>query len=396
MLRRSRRAARRPMLPWRAGCALALLPLAVATASLRPAELAAQARSGPLPPSNGALDDGFTRITGIRELRDGRLLVADQREVRLHLVDWRTRGVREVGAEGSGPGEFRSIHRLFALGGDTTLMGDSRNGRWLVLDGDRMVGSIDYGRRHQRPLPPDIAGADRRGRLLITVPTHLRTVPGLLDVDERGRADSLLLVLEHAHSGRADTLMRIRGSFRGLREVLRPPLLAGTKSTSWLVRNPLAAEEQAQLYPDGWIALALTDPYRVDWITPEGRRIRGAPLPFTAVPVDERQKAAAVARRYQAGTKMRVADMPPDWPRVLPPFLNDALLAAPGGQLVIRRTLPAGATAVLYDVVDRRGALVRTVSLPLAQRLIGFGAASAYTVTTDGDDLQWLQRHPWP
>jgi len=369
--------------------------LVVVTSTLLPVlPCGAQARAGALGAPAATIEHGFTRITGVRELEDGRLLVADAGEPRLYVVDWTARRVQPSGREGQGPGEYRAVGQLHPFGRDTTLLGDGRLGRWLVVVGDRITGAVDYG-REQRASLPTAHGAGWRGRLLVSKPTHLRSVEGDALLDERGRADSLLLLRVDVRTGRSDTVGRVRGAFRGLRSVRRP-VEPGGPPVGWLLRNPLAAEEQAVLFPDGWIALARSDPYRVEWIAPDGRRRPGAPLPFTPVPVDDRQKAAAVARRFAAGAGWTPADMPPDWPRVLPPFLDQALVAASSGEVVVRRTPSAAARSIAYDVVDRRGALVRTFVLPDDERLVGVGRRAAYVVRTARDDVQWLQRRPWP
>ena len=36
------------------------------------------------------------------------------------------------------------------------------------------------------------------------------------------------------------------------------------------------------------------------------------------------------------------------------------------------------------------------LQLPPDHQIVGFGARSVYVVVTDEDDLQRIQRHPWP
>ncbi|HET6680105.1 MAG TPA: hypothetical protein VFG84_02825, partial [Gemmatimonadaceae bacterium] len=70
------------------------------------------------------LADGFTEITHIRELSDGRVLVLDQRESRIALADFMAGTVVQVGRDGDGPGENRSPVLIVPLRGDTTLAWD--------------------------------------------------------------------------------------------------------------------------------------------------------------------------------------------------------------------------------------------------------------------------------
>ena len=48
----------------------------------------------------------FSCISGLRELSDGRIVVADQREKLLQIINLRTGSVTKVGREGQGPGEW--------------------------------------------------------------------------------------------------------------------------------------------------------------------------------------------------------------------------------------------------------------------------------------------------
>lgn len=373
----------------------------VAGSVLSPLGLYAQSPKVPpttLQPPSASVSEPFEHVSSVRELDDGRLIVAeDAAHFRLSVVDWRTGAAESIGREGAGPGEYRSIGRIVALPADSSLVTDPRNARWLVLDGARIVGSVRHGpgslRNAQIPL-----GADARGRVLElegfafpTPPTH-RVVPWYPN------AESLLVLLTRRDSSAVDTVAHIRGRYRGTRQAISPKgERVGGMAIVWDLVNPLAAEDQALLFPDGWVAVAFGNPYRVDWITPEGNRIPGAPLPFTPQVLDdrERQHALAVYRPTYLRAGFTVADIP-GWPRVLPPFPINALLAAPDGAVAIERTAESRFPGRYYDIVDRTGRLVRRLRLPPNERLAGFGRLAAFVIAQDSDDLEWLSRHPWP
>jgi hypothetical protein len=158
--------------------------------------------------------------------------------------------------------------------------------------------------------------------------------------------------------------------------------------------NPISVGEQALLFPDGWVAIVRLEPYRVDWLTPEGRSVRGPQLPHRNVRVDAQAKAWILEElAQQSGRAPRSASDIPDWPEVLPPFVPSALLAAPDGTLWIRKAATAPKARVQYDVVDRQGRLVRRVSMAANERVIGFGPDALYVVAVDDDGIQRLQRH---
>ena len=82
----------------------------------------------------------FTSISSIRELKDGRVLVADARDKILHLIDLRTGAVTKIGREGAGPGEYALPMRLMALQGDSTGLFDAGNQRYLTVHADGKTG----------------------------------------------------------------------------------------------------------------------------------------------------------------------------------------------------------------------------------------------------------------
>jgi hypothetical protein len=114
--RASRRSARRRI-------ALALfLCIAVAT----PAS-AQRTPNIALHPANAvfdAPDEQFTAITSIRELSNGQVLVADRGENRIALIDMAGQLSTPVSRTGDGPGEYRGVGWLLALGRDSSLFID--------------------------------------------------------------------------------------------------------------------------------------------------------------------------------------------------------------------------------------------------------------------------------
>lgn len=338
--------------------------------------------------------EGFNSIWSVRELADGRVLVSDVRDSRLVLVDWKREAAEDIGREGRGPGEYRSTVMLHSLGGDSTLLEDTRNGRWLYLHGARIVGTFEYSARRRRSLPT-VVSADRAGRVLVLHPYSFSRLPNGRPYPLAPFAESLLVLVEHRDTGRRDTLARIGGRSTGIRQLMKPVTGGSRQRAIFNVVNPLAAEEQALLFPDGWVAVARRSPYRVEWLRPDGRWVRGAPLPFSPVAVDDAQKQFALSRAYSPEAEMRVDEMPP-WPRIVPPFPPRALLAAPDGRLVIRRMPEARRRGTHYDLVDRAGALVGRLALKDNEQIAAIGADAVYVIATDGSDVQWLQRHAWP
>jgi hypothetical protein len=346
------------------------------------------------------LAQGFTRVQQVRELGDGRVLVLDLAEQRLVVADFGAQSIRQVGRSGSGPGEFRRLNALYPLAADSSLVEDQAARRWVILDGDRPVITVSV---EPSGRPTWLGGADRLGRVLDLYATQFRRSQGVPYMPSRLSAESLLVLVRHraqgsyqsgALTGLVDTVARLAGSGTGQTVVRRNAGKFG--NVPFVLDNPLAAEDQAVLFPDGWIALAFQAPYRVEWITPAGARVRGAALPFTRVPVDDSLERYMTRLTWPlASPGIRPSDAPP-WPEMVPPFLNGALLALPDGRLGIHRTFDPRARSTTYDLVDRSGRLSGTLQLAANQRLVGFGTHAAYVVSRDDDDVEWLTRHPWP
>lgn len=355
---------------------------------------------GLLRPPGATLGEGFSSIGWVRELSDGRVIIADPAERRLVVADFTSGRLEEVSRVGRGPGEFQSVSALIPLGGDSTLIEDRRGRRWIVLDGIRQVATVSIP-PVVRPSNSALAGADRHGRLLDLQATSFRRSRGVPFSEMRQNAESLIVTVRRRVAGapgrlgpRVDTLQVLHGRGRGQTVAMRSPG-NGAPSMQWLLENPLSAEEQALLFLDGWIAIVFADPYRVDWIMPSGERIRGAPIREPMVPLEHRLKVEFISWQWPKVEPPFTPDELPPWPKVVPPFLNDALVGAPDGRLLIRRTFNPNSPETRYDVIERNGSRSGQLALKWNERLVGAGVKFAYVVLKDADDAEWLRRHTW-
>lgn len=364
-----------------------LLPVLLLVSGFR---TAAEAQVAFLPRADAVAPTDFTQVVAVRELSDGSVLVADRRENRVVLIDWRSGTTRELGRTGRGPREFESVGALVPLGDDLTLFPDGRVGRWNLIDGARMIDAVQD-RSVVRLLRWRLNGGDERGRVLGTVGFLYASGPQRASE----AADSLYVVLADWRTDRADTIARIKGAGQG--GWTRLPA-QGTRPESLIAGNPLDALEQALLFPDGAVAIARLDPYRVDWRLPDVRWVRGAPLPFEPQPVTPDVRCAAMVGQGPPAPRCD-PDLLPGWPDVIPPFLRTlripTLHAAPGGALVVARTVLPGQPTRRYDLIGRDGRLAGVLELPADHQIVGFGAESVYVVTMSDSDLQTLTRHPW-
>ena len=362
------------------------------TASLSPDAITGQqAVPRVLRPPASTAPEEFTHVSSVRMLSDGRLLVADDYGSRLAVIDWTTAKTETIGRQGNGPGEYRSISRVLKLGGDSSLADDRSSLRWFVLERDRIVSTRTSAAGAYGGQGPLLCGADETARVCEVRPLLFRKPsPGHPLFRTLSDAESLIVLLADRRSARVDSVARIRGRFRGL----------GAKSrgaVTYDYYNPLAVEDQALLFPDGWMAIAHVAPYYIEWVKPDGSRIVGKPMTVDIVRLDEREKTNAI-KMYDKNSA-RQGFLPedfPGWPETLPPFHNDALLAAPDGSLIVRRIPAATSPATFYDVVNRAGALTERIRLEHNTRLVGFGARWAFVAVANDDELERVRRHPWP
>jgi hypothetical protein len=351
----------------------------------------------------------FSRVAGVRELSDGRVVVLDNAEGRIILVNFRAGVTTSIGRPGPGPAEYTLPIALVALNADTTLAVDmSGGGRALVIAGGGASKAALAAARVPAGQPlfsrPDIQ-ADADGRIYELVP-RFRV--------EAGRR----LVAEYSGVRRLDRRTGQQDTIGQLSALVRSPLLRikSTSSTageaSPAIRGsappPFASVDQWAVAADGRIAFVTVDPYRVSFVAATGQRIEGPAMRVASVVVDRplkdqwrqlRQQPVATLRYgpsgVSAGWTRPTFVEPAAWPATLPPFLPNALRFAPDGTLWIERAVAADLPQS-FDLIDRNGSLARRVVMPPRTRLVGFGVGTVYTVRIDEDQLEYLQRYRLP
>jgi len=359
-------------------------------------ELRAQSiRALRLAPPSAALSEQFTVIASVRELADGRVLISNPRDHGLSVGDFARDAVDPIGRKGRGPGEYQFPSTLHRLAGDSSLVADLFGRRWYVLSGDRIV----------HTLAPDnpaivftrgvLGSSDSLGRVLIVATPPLE---GTRVVTER---DSAHVVLVNRSNGRADSVAVVRR--RPQTEVRITNEKGAVVQTGSAPTIALAGEEWAYVLPDGWVAIARLDPFRVDWRRPDGSWVFGKPLPVPVIRYTARERAAR-ARRNRPVSNVPIPKgfnpLPPPGAtaRHLPPFEIGSLALQPAndGRLLVRRTPSADFEGNRYLVVNRAGELNGEIALPASSRIVAFGRATVYVAEKDADDLERLRRHHWP
>jgi hypothetical protein len=338
-----------------------------------------------LPPANASLAEEFSAINGIRELRDGRVLVTDPRERRVVVGDFVAGTATQVGKPGEGPLEYPRAQQIWPLSADTSAILDAPQ-RFTIFAGANLVATLAPDHPAVRATRPFVRGADTLGHILTALVVPPPPPSGGVQVD------SVDLILVTRNTGRVDTVGK-------LQQML--PHIVGPKNAQGFYPFALPTINVAELAAislDGWIAVARVKPYRVDWRRPDGSWLRGAPIPMVMIPFNRREQQSFIDRNpAPPGQAKQTPESITDWPEVVPPFGgNSPLFIAPDGRLLVTRARSADRLESRYDIVNRRGTVDGELIMAKGERVIGVGAKSIYIAFTDPDGLQFIRRHAWP
>lgn len=357
-----------------------------------------------------AFPEPFTSVSGLRELSDGRILIADRTEKHVSFLDFATGSMREIGRIGEGPGEYQSPGGLVALPDDYTLLLDMANLRLTRIAPDGKLEMESWPMMNANGLIRPSA-ADAQGRLFYSASGGMRIASG------GGAAstppDSLPIIRWDPATDVTDTVGMFyspsatsRGggsiSFNSGRSRVS---LAGFRQQPFSPRDAWAA------VPDGGVAVVRATTYRMDWYR-NGVSTAGPAIEYEPIRINQAEKEAWADRQAnQTATFMMIGgggggrggggtfEMPrPDideieFPDYKPPFPVSGVRATPDGQVWVQRYQRHSEDRVLFDVFNDRGELVKQVQLPAGRRLVGFGDGVLYAVMTDEDDLEWLERY---
>ena len=351
--------------------------------------------------ADASFPESFSSVRGLRELPDGRVLIADGFGQALVIVDMEAGTADTVGRVGGGPSEYRLPDRLFELPGDSLLLVDLGNGRLTVLDPD-----LEFGRTY----PIMSASGEGFGSTTLRLPRG---------VDGRGRIyyqqtagirpgspvpDSAAVVRWDPANDAVDTIAVVKVEERKLETVADGMRLAQT---------PLSPQDGWAVGRDGRIALVRSSDYHVEWMDRDRIVVRGPANPYEPVRIGMAEKEAWVDGRTRDGlsvaidiggggarqaTFSRGSTSGPrfgvdeyTWPDRMQAFDAGGVYITPNGMLWVQQSAKTGADAT-FDVFDGEGRITRRVTLPAGREVVGFGPGVVYTVAADEFDLMWLER----
>jgi hypothetical protein len=300
--------------------------------------------------------------------------------------------------------------------------------RWAVLAvTDEIVGVLDFTRRTAAPLvrrgSPDLRNPSnlfvaedtlhigdwglRRlglwlpsGRLsrVIPAPSVTRgTLPRARDAagnfyldvypapgpDGSGNRDSAALVRTDPALTRVDTLARLAPL--DIAEVVGE---AGRR----FERRVFSGVDRWGVLPDGSVWIARVYENRVDWRSPEGKWLRGDPLPDRVLEVT-RYDRELFLRRFPAELRRTAQELP--FAAVKPPF--EAGFTSPSGEVWLEKSRAPADSTRRYHIVDRQGRLVREIRVRGQGRITALSQTSALLAEPAPDGTRFISMiHPTP
>jgi hypothetical protein len=341
-----------------------------------------------LAPATATSAPVFTRVTGVRELRDGRVMVADAAEPQLYLMPPDLMRHTPHGRTGRGPREYASIEALLDGRADSTILVDMVGGRLLHIGPGGELGRTETLVLESSGFTmfPRVRAVDQSGSYY-----YPGTRGGLRSALDR---DSIPILRRRMGRANADTVGWVR----------IPATRVGSSASGndrQLVRalpDPFAWRDDWAVTVDGRVAIVRGDTYRTDWFH-DGRRVAaGQPLRVPAIPVTDadlrRVAESATGTRGSSG----FGDGTPagSVSATKPPFVSGTVLRDPLGRIWAARSRAANVVEVTYDIFGGDGNHVATIAVGARARVVGFGRRTVYVVTPQDDDLFALSRHPLP
>jgi len=334
---------------------------------LAPALLSAQGRAPDFSKPVWTSPIEFTELYWVRELSDGRLIVPDPGEGAIRLVGADGRLLGTIGRRGGGPQEFQIPLHPLALPGDSTLINDRDQQRFLLIGPDgKPVRTIPW------PTLPlggdglrDQVRSDGRGNLYFPrssfQPDQVNT-PILRWNVSSGRIDSVQVV---GMAKRVRSKTTIDGH-----EAYSTRVVPYDEGDVWGVA------------PNGAVAVVRPREYLLEWRAMDGAIHRGTPIPYDGVPVTPAERT----ERFGPGVDLPI-------PATKPAVTPLGITISPANEIWVSRYKAPGDSGSRWDVLDKEGRLLRSLTLPGRRRVVGFGRSLIYVVRYDEDDVQHLEAY---
>ncbi len=337
----------------------------------------------------------FSYLSHIRGLSDGTILAADPTAQLLLRLEFEAGTADTIGRQGAGPQEYEGPDLVLPLPGDSTLLVDLGNGRFIVIDPegtfvDWTPMTVATGNGQSRTVHP--RSVDDAGYIYADAPHFLEGPPDSLGIHRIDRVTG------------EETRVAKRWRTQYVRRERRPTLVL---YDDWAVGS------------DGRIVVVHANDYSVEWFLTDGSVIAGPPNSAERFPVGPAEMDAEIEIMASEGTFSTVLvsedgsedlqisrGLPAsffedrgrfEWPETLPVFRVGKTIVSPAGEAWVHRMMPAGSHERV-EVFDARGSRLGFAELPPRSRIVSFGSGAdaneiAYVARTDDMGLVWLERY---
>jgi hypothetical protein len=330
----------------------------------------------------------FQQVSNVVELADGRLALAELKDKTFVFADFKSGDWTPIGEHADtikpndpAPGKHKLPGYVLHFAGDTLGLIDFAAERTTLWDSQgqfiRVLGGRGVGGSNQ-PLNYDATWHGYK--------EDIRSVLGGLEPGQELAFDSLSVLRVTPGDTVADTVAKLklpvwgRGQFGEQMKIV---------STIFSGRDLFGT------LPDGSLWAARASNNAVDWRSPDGTWTRGPSRSFEKIPVTQAEKDFFLERLRQQMAQMGApAGIELTYPFAdeKPPFI--AGLTNPAGEVWLQRARPFADSIPVWDVVGRDGKEIRTVQLPKAASLAGFGAGGrVYVILRQDDGRQTIARY---
>jgi len=358
----------------------------------------------------------LSNVVAAIELKDGRLLILDDKDKALRLIDLAKGSMSDAARQGGGPLEFQPAGGFLAYLGDTTLFYDVQQRRYLVFDPKGKPLRTTGGSADQSPaamlamfLP---RFTDASGRIYGTGIGMRANAQGMPDPN-RMFADTVAVERYDLKTGKRDTLVRMQNPA----STVAPKMQMGEGKLKMQFTPPnYAPFDLWAALPDGRLVALRPGPHQLQIRALDGKWSKGPVLSYAPVAVNndekkairdsmrvqlDRQKKASEDAMRQAIARSGSTQTPPtlefelvepeSWPSQKPAYTN--LVVSPDGFVWVSLSRSTANKRETFDVLDGTGARRTQVTLPAGERVVAFGRGALYTVRTDDDELQYLRKY---
>jgi hypothetical protein len=332
--------------------------------------LAACGSSGPpaavleLTPAGDTIGTDYGEISEAAWLGRDRWAALALADESVTIVDFARRTAAPLARRGSP--QLRNPSNIF-VAEETLYVGDwglRRLGLWLPSG--RLARAIPAPAITRGTLP---RARDKAGNFYL----DLYPAPG---PDGSGNRDSAALVRADPTLTRLDTIARLAPL--DIAEVVGE---AGRR----FERRVFSGVDRWGVLPDGSVWIARVYENRVDWRSPEGKWLRGEPLPDRVLEVT-RYDRELFLRRFPPELRSTAQELP--FAVVKPPF--EVGFTSPSGEVWLEKSRAPADSTRRYHIVDRQGRLVREVRVRGQGRLTALSANGALLAEPTAEGTRFI------